>query len=98
MIVLCVKCYCVDEEDRENKKFRRKGMSKRQNITWQHFKVALNGSIDRVQNREFCTVCTGGAKRMTTCEQQKLGLSAYYDKCWVLLNGIHTEPIKFHTT
>ena len=33
---------------------------------------------------------------MTTYEQQKLGLNAYYDKCWVLPDGIHTEPIKFH--
>ena len=24
------------------------------------------------------------------------GLSAYYDKRWVLEDGIHTEPIEFH--
>ena len=27
----------------------------------------------------------------------KLGLSAYYNKRWVLEDGIHTEPIEFHT-
>lgn len=40
-----------------------------------------------------------GTKRMASYEQQKLGLNAYYnDKCWVLLDGIHTEPVKFHMT
>ena len=34
--------------------------------------------------------------QMVTCEQQKLGLSAYYDKRWVLEDGIDTEPIEFH--
>jgi len=34
--------------------------------------------------------------RMVTYEQEKLGLSAYYDKRWVLLDGIHTKPIEFH--
>ena len=34
---------------------------------------------------------------MYTYEQHKLGLSAYYDKRWVLEDGIHTEPIEFHT-
>jgi len=33
---------------------------------------------------------------MVTYEQQKLGLSAYHDKPWVLPDGIHTELIEFH--
>ena len=33
---------------------------------------------------------------MYTYEQHNLGLSAYYDKRWVLEDGIHTEPIEFH--
>ena len=33
---------------------------------------------------------------MMTYEQQKLGLSAYYDKRWVLPDCIHTEPIEYH--
>ena len=72
-----------------------KGTSQRQNnITWQRFKVALNGSTDGAENRGFCMVIG----RMATYEQSKLGLSTYYDKRWVLPDGIHTEPIEFHMT
>ena len=69
-------------------------MSKKQNeITWQHFKAALvEGKKDMATNRGF-RMRDG---RMVTYEQQKLGLSAYYDKQWVLPDGIHTEPIEFH--
>ena len=95
MIALCPKCYFIDEQDSEKKKFSTKGMSKRQNdITWQRFKAALNGSIDRAENRGFCMANS----RMATYEQQKLGLSTYYDKRWVLPDGIHTKPIEFHMT
>ena len=70
-------------------------MSKKQNeITWQRFKAALNGSVDRAENREFRMV----GKQMATYEQHKLGLSAYYDKRWVLADGIHTEPNEFDMT
>ena len=90
MIALCSKCYFVDGE---KKKFSTKGMSKKQNeITWQRFKAALNGSIDRAENRGFRMV----GNQMVTYDQHKLGLSAYYDKRWVLPDGIHTEPIEFH--
>jgi len=34
--------------------------------------------------------------QMVTYEQQKLGLSPYYDKRWVLPDGIHTKPIEYH--
>ena len=51
-------------------------MSKKQNeITWQRFKAALNGSIDRAENRGFRMV----GEQIVTYEQNKLGLSAYYD-------------------
>lgn len=33
---------------------------------------------------------------MCTYEQKKLGLSAYYEKRWVLEDDIHTDPIEFH--
>ena len=90
MIALCSKCYFVNGE---KKKFSTKGMSKKQNeINWQRFKSALNGGVDRAQNRGFRMV----GNQMVTYEQQKLGLSAYYDKRWVLPDGIHTEPIEFH--
>lgn len=83
MITLCSKCYYVDEPDSGEKKFSTKGMSQRRNnITWQRFKVAPNGITDN--------------GRMATYEQHKMGLSAYYDKRWLLLDGIH--PIEFHMT
>ena len=37
-------------------------------------------------------------KQMATYEQHKLDLSAYYDKRWVLADGIHTEPNEFDMT
>ena len=68
-------------------------MSKKQNeITWQRFEEALEGSKDMVTNRGF-SMRDG---QMVTYEQRKLGLSAYYEKRWVLPDGIHTEPIEFH--
>ena len=90
MIALCSKCYFAKGE---KNKFSTKSMSKKQNeITWQRFKAALNGGIDRAENRGFRMV----RNHMMTYEQHKLGLSAYYDKRWVLPDGIHTEPIEFH--
>ena len=92
MIALCSKCYFIDDQG-EKKKFSTKGMSKKQNdITWQRFKAALEGSKDMATNRGF-RMRDGN---IVTYEQQKLGLSAYYDKRWVLPDGIHTEPIEFH--
>ena len=55
--------------------------------------MALDGHKDMATNRGFRM--KDGA--MYTYEQRKLGLSAYYDKRWVLPDGIHTEPIEFHT-
>ena len=94
MIALCSKCYYIDDgEGEKKKKFSTKGMSKKQNeIKWQRFKAALEGSKDMATNRGF-RMRDG---RMVTYEQQKLGLSAYYDKRWVLEDGIHTEPMEFH--
>ena len=94
MIALCSKCYFVDEPEGEKNKFSTKGMSKKQNeITWQRFRPALDGSKDMATNIGF-RMNNG---RIVTYEQQKLGLSAYYDKRWVLEDGIHTEPIEFHS-
>ena len=93
MIALCPKCYYVEDADGEKKKLSTKGMSKKQNeITWQRFKAALEGSKDMATNRGF-RMRDG---RMVTYEQKRLGLSVFYDKRWVLEDGIHTEPIEFH--
>ena len=42
--------------------------------------------IDKAKNVGF---------RVYTYEQNKLGLSAHYDKCYVLGDGIHTRPLDF---
>ena len=90
MIALCSKCYFVEAEV---SKFSSKGMSKRHNESaWQRFKEALEGATDKAKNRGF-RMKNG---KMITYEQQKLGLSAYYDKRWVLPDSIHTEPLEFH--
>ena len=94
MIALCSKCYFIDDRG-EKKKFSTKGMSKKQNnITWHRFKTALDGSKDMATNRGF-RMRDGN---IVTYEQEKLGLSAYYDKRWVLPDGIHTEPIEYHSS
>ena len=93
MIALCSKCYFIEDQG-EKTKFSTKGMLKKKNeITCQRFKAALEGSKkDMATNRGFRM----RDRRMVTYEQQKLGLSAYYDKRWVLPDGIHTEPIEFY--
>ena len=95
MIALCSKCYYTEHqiEDGVKQKLSTKGMSKKQNeINWHRFKAALNGNKDMATNRGF-RMRDGN---MVTYEQEKLGLSAYYDKRWVLPDGIHTEPIEYH--
>ena len=96
MIALCSKCYFADhltDKNEVKKKLSSKGMSKRQNeINWHRFKSALDGNKDMATNRGF-RMRDGN---MVTYEQEKLGLSAYYDKRWVLPDGIHTEPIEYH--
>ena len=93
MIALCSKCYFVDEDGSEKNKFSTKGMSKKQNaITWGRFKAALSGEKDFATNLGF-RVLKG---QIVTYEQEKLGLSAYYDKRWVLPDGVHTEPLEYH--
>ena len=92
-IALCSKCYYVEDEAAEQAKVSSKGVNKRQNeLRWERYERALEGSRDMATNRGFRM--HNGA--MYTYEQRKLGLSAYYDKRWVLEDGIHTEPIEFH--
>ena len=89
MVALTAKCYFV--EGKEGTKFSCKGTSKKQNeMTWNRYMEALNGSIDKVKNTGFRVHDQG----IVTYTQNKLGLSAYYDKRYVLEDGIHTEPLK----
>ena len=92
-IALCSKCYFVEDEDSGKAKVSSKGMFKTQNeLTWLRYEEALTGFKDMATYRSF-RMYKGS---MYTYQQRKLGLSAYYDKCWVLGDGIHTEPIEFH--
>jgi len=67
-------------------------MSARHNSqTWGRYKAALEGNINRAENPGF-RVRHG---QMTTYNQEKLALSANYDKRHVLPDGIHTVPIEY---
>ena len=92
-IALCSKCYHIKDQATGQAKVSSKGVNKRQNeMRRERFERALAGDRDVVVNRGFRM--RDGA--MYTYEQRKLGLSAYYDKRWVLPDGIHTEPLEYH--
>ena len=92
-IALCSKCYHMEDQATGKAKVSSKGVNKRQNeMRRERFERALAGDRDVVVNRGF-RMRDGS---MYTCEQRKLGLSAYYDKRWVLPDGIHTEPLEYH--
>lgn len=81
------------EDEKGKAKVSSKGSSKRQNkVNWKRYKAVLEEDLDTVTNRGMRM----NAAVMYTYEQKKLGLSAYYDKRWVLPDGIHTEPIEYH--
>ena len=85
---MTAKCYFV--EGKGGTKYSCKGMSKKQNeMTWERYMAALNGELDTGKNTGFRV----HEKGMVTYEQNKLGLSAYYDKRYVLPDGIHTRPL-----
>jgi len=94
-IALCSKCYYMENDEKSKIKISSKGISQLQrqnNLTWEGYEAALNGGEDKATNRGFHVV----KGTMRTYQQHKLGLSAYYDKRWVLPDGIHTEPIEYH--
>jgi len=74
-------------------------LAKQNEITLQRFKAALEGSKDMTSNRGFRM----RGRQMVTYKQQKLGLSAYYDKRWVpailwishqfAANALHSNPM-----
>ena len=68
-------------------------MSKWQNkLTWDWYEAAFNWVGDEATNRGFRMV----KGMIWTYTQNKLGLSAYNDKKWMLPDGIHTEPTEYH--
>ena len=59
-------------------------------MSWERYLEALNVSIDKAQNTGFRLFGSG----IVTYTQPKLGLSAYYDKPVVALDGKHMEPLR----
>ena len=89
MIALSAKCYFA--EGKQGTKYSCKGMSKTQNdLNWRRYMNVFQGSLDKAQNIGFRVHGQG----VVTYEQNKLGLSAYYDKRYVLKDGIDTRPLK----
>ena len=98
------KCYLVQDEDGQNK-YSCKGVSKKHNdLHFQRYKDALDvflktrgdselegEAIDKAKNVGFRVYDQG----IVTYEQNNLGLSAYYNKRYVLADGIHTRPLDF---
>ena len=69
-------------------RFRCKGISKKQNsMSWNRYSDALMGHVDKGQNTGFRV----NNNQILTCTQNKLRLTAYYDKRIVAADGIHTQ-------
>ena len=91
MIVLCSKCNFVEEERNGKNKLSTKGMSKTQNavmggVSQRRFMAGLGDKHGLLHERQTDD----------DLQAAETGLSAYYDKRWMLLDGIHTEPIEYH--
>ena len=101
------KCYLVQNETPNENKYSCKGVSKKNNdLHFQRYKDVLDvflktrrdseleeKDIDKAKNVDFRVYDQG----IVTYEQNKLGLSAYYDKRYVLTDGIHTRLLDFYT-
>ena len=99
---LTAKCCLVQVEVEQNKD-RCKGVSKKHNdFYFQRYKDVLDvflktridtelegKDIDETKNIGFGVYNQG----IVTYEQNKLGLSAYYNKRYVLAKDIHTRPL-----
>ena len=59
-------------------------------MSWERYLEALNGSIDTGTDMRLRPYEQG----IVTYTQDKLGLSAYYDKRIVDPDGIHTKPLR----
>ena len=99
------KCYLVQNEAPNENKYSRKGVSKQNvDLHFQRYKDFLDvflktkrdseleeKDIDKVKDVVFRVYDQG----VVTYEQNKLGLSVYYDNRYVLADGIHTRPLDF---
>ena len=102
---LTAKCYFVQNDTLNEKKYSQKGVSKQNNdLHFQRQKDVLNVFLQRRRDSELEEKDIGKAKNVdfrvydqgvATYGQNKLGLSGYYDKRYVLADGIHTRPLDF---
>ena len=101
---LTVKCYLVQNEAGENKHSCKNVSKKHNDLYFLHHKDALDlflktridselegKDIDKTKTVSFRVYYQG----IVTYEQKKLRLSAYYDKRYVLADGIHKKPLGF---
>ena len=98
------KCYLVQNEANENK-YGCKGVSKKHNdLHFQRYEDVLDVFLKTRRDNELERKDIDKAKNvglraynqaMVTYEQNKLGLSSYYDKPYALVDGIHTRPLDF---
>ena len=58
-------------------------------MPWERYRNAPEGSINRSSNKGFRLK----GQSIVSYQQDKLGLSAYYDKRIVHKEGIHTGPL-----
>ena len=99
---LTAKCYLVQDEAGENKYSCNDVSKKHNDLHFQRYKDVLDVSPKTRINSELEGKDTDKAKSVSfrvydqgivTYKQNKLGLSAYYDKRYVLVDGIYTRPL-----
>ena len=99
---LTAKCYLVQNEAGQNK-YNCKGVSKKHNdLHFQRYKDVLDIFLKTRRDSELEDIFRASNagfrindKDIVTYEQNKLGLSAYCDKRYVLVEGIYTRPSGF---
>ena len=91
---LTAKCY--QNEALNKNKYSCKGISKKHNDLYLYVFLKTRRDseseekdIDKAKNMDFRVYDQG----IVRYEHSKLGLSAYYDKRYVLAGGIHTRPL-----
>ena len=102
---LTAKCYLVQNEALSTNKYSCKGVSQKHNdLHFQCYKNVLDVFLKTKRDSELEEKDLDKAKNVgfriydqgvVIYEQNKLRLSAYYDKRYVLVDGIHTRLLDF---
>ena len=102
---LTANCYLVQNGTPNENKYSCKGVSKQnKNLHFQRYNDVLDVFLKTKRDSELEEKDIDKAKSVglrvydqgvVTYEQNKLGLSAYYDKRYVLAYGIYTSPLEF---